>query len=141
MLQKSLLIVTSILALTGSLHGMAAAPLDGTYLSGTWQINSDGSCGKEAAEQLTLNKNATFNYGRRGRIEAVGFWRIEHDVVVLEMLTSPAYFQDIANELKDYSRHEIYSLRMMPVDMQQDRFTAVAVIDDQMSRLALQRCR
>ena len=141
MLRRYLLILTFILALTGSLPGMGAPVLDEPYLSGTWEINSDGTRGKESAEQLTLNTNATFDYGRRGKIEAVGFWRIDHDVVVLEMLTSPAYFQDIANELKDYSHHEIYSMRMMPVDTQQDRFTAVAVIDDQMSKLALQRCR
>jgi hypothetical protein len=62
-------------------------------------------------------------------------------VVVFEMLTSPAYFQDIANELKAYTRHDVYSMQMMPLDMQQDQFSAVASIDDQMSKLALQRCR
>ena len=93
------------------------------------------------AEKLIVHDNATFEYGRRGKVEAVGFWRIDHDVMALEMLTSPAYFQDIANELKDYSHHEIYSMKMMPLDMQEDRFNAVAVIDDQMTRLALQRCQ
>jgi hypothetical protein len=32
-------------------------------------------------------------------------------------------------------------MQMMPLDMQQDQFSAVASIDDQMSRLVLQRCR
>jgi len=141
MRRKNLLMLFSLLALTGFLSSVNAAQIDASYLTGKWEINSGGTCGKEDAEKLIVHDNATFEYGRRGRIEAVGFWRIEKDVVAFEMLTSPAYFQDIANELKDYTRHEVYSMLMMPLDMQQDRFSAVASIDDQMSRLALQRCR
>jgi hypothetical protein len=141
MLRKYLLVFTSGFALFGLPPGATAADFDATYLTGKWEINSNGACGKEDAEKLIVHDNATFEYGRRGKIEAVGFWRIERDLVVFEMLTSPAYFQDIANELKDYTHHEIYSMQMMPLDMQQDRFSAVASIDDQMSKLALQRCR
>jgi hypothetical protein len=136
-----LLMLTWISTLTGFLSTVNAADLDVSYLTGKWEINSDGTCGKEDAEKLIVHDNATFEYGRRGKVEAVGFWRIERDVVVFELLTSPAYFQDIANELKDYTRHEVYSMQMMPLDRQQDQFSAVASIDDQMSRLALQRCR
>ena len=140
MFRKTWLMLTA-LALTGFLSSVNAAELDAAYLTGKWEINSDGTCGKEDAEKLIVHDNATFEYGRRGKVEAVGFWRIEHDRVVFEMLTSPAYFQDIVNELKAYTRHEIYSMQMMPLDMQQDQFSAVASIDDQMSKLALQRCR
>ena len=141
MLRILSLMLMSMLILFGAGQSFGATKLDVDYLAGTWEINSDGTCGKKDAEQLMLSKNATFDYGRRGKIESVGFWRIENDVVVLEMLTSPAYFQDIANELKDYTHHAIYSLRMMPLDMQQDSFNAVGVINDQMSKLALRRCR
>jgi hypothetical protein len=141
MLRKTLGIIISIFALSGFLPTVNAEALDAAYLTGKWEINSDGTCGKEDAEKLIVHDNATFEYGRRGKIEAVGFWRIERDVVVFEMLTSPAYFQDIANQLSDYTWHEIYSMQMMPLDMKQDQFSAVASIDDQMSKLALQRCR
>jgi hypothetical protein len=141
MLRKTLLMLISIFALSGLLPGVNAASLDAAYLTGMWEINSDGTCGKEDAEKLIVHDNTTFEYGRRGKIEAVGFWRIEQDEVVFEMLTSPAYFQDIANELKAYTWHEVYSMQMMPLDMQTDQFSAVASIDDQMSKLALQRCR
>jgi hypothetical protein len=141
MLRKPLLILFLLIAQAEVLPGANAAVLDAAYLTGKWEINADGPCGKADAEKLIVNDNATFEYGRRGKIEAVGFWRIRENVVVFEMLTSPAYFQDIANELKDYTRHEVYSMQMMPLDMQQERFNAVASIDDQMSRLVLQRCR
>jgi hypothetical protein len=141
MLRKNVLMLISLLALSGFLTSANAQTLDAAYLTGKWEINSEGTCGKEDAEKLIVHDNATFEYGRRGKVEAVGFWRIEHDKVVFEMLTSPAYFQDIANELKTYTHHEIYSMKMLPLDMQPDQFSAVASIDDQMSKLALQRCR
>ena len=141
MLQKTLMMLTSIFALTGFLSSVNAATLDASYLTGKWEINSDGTCGKEDAEKLIVHDDTTFEYGRRGKVEAVGFWRVEHDVVVFEMLTSPAYFQDIANELKAYTRHEVYTMLMMPLALQQDQFSAVTSIDDQMSKLALQRCQ
>ena len=77
MLQRTMLMLISILALTGFLPGANAAGLDSAYLTGKWEINSDGACGKEDAEKLIVHDNATFEYGRRGKIEAVGFWRIE----------------------------------------------------------------
>ena len=138
---RKILLMFTLITLTGFLPGVNAAALDAAYLKGTWEINTGGACGKENAERLTVHDNATFEYGRRGKVEAVGFWRIEHDVVVFEMLTSPAYFQDIANELKAYTRHEIYTMLMMPLALQQDQFSAVTSIDDQMSKLALQRCQ
>jgi hypothetical protein len=140
MLRKSLLLLASIPALAGFLAMARAQALDTAYLTGRWEINTGGTCGKQDAEHLKLRDNATFEYGRRGKAEAVGFWRIDHDLVVFEMMTSPAYFQDIANELKAYTRHEIYSMEMMPLAIQKDRFDAVASIDDQMSKLTLQRC-
>ena len=141
MLKRNLLMLMSILALTGFLPVANAAALDTAYLTGKWEINADGACGKADAEKLIVHDNATFEYGRRGKIEAVGFWRIEQDVAVFEMLTSPAYFQDIANELEADAWHEVYAMQMMPIDMHPDQFSAVASIDDQMSKLVLQRCR
>jgi hypothetical protein len=141
MCRRTLLMLFSLLTLSWFLPVANAAALDTAYLTGKWEINTAGACGKADAEKLIVHDNATFEYGRRGKIESVGFWRIKQNMVVFEMLTSPSYFQDIANELKDYTRHEVYSMQMMPLDMQQDQFSAVASIDDQMSKLVLQRCR
>jgi hypothetical protein len=141
MLRKTLLMLTSLLALSGFLPYGNAAELDAAYLTGKWEINAEGPCGMEDAEKLIVHDNATFEYGRRGRIEAVGFWRIEQDVVVFEMLTAPAYFQDIANELKADTRHEVYTMQMLPLDIQKDQLSVVASIDNQMSKLNLQRCQ
>jgi len=136
-----LLMIPLTLALTGFLSTAMAAALDTGYLTGKWEINTQGSCGGKDAEHLIINANSTFEYGRRGKAEAVGFWRIEDDVVDFEMLSSPASFQDIVAELKEISWHEIYSMQVMPIDIQQDRFIAVASIGDLLERITLQRCQ
>ena len=135
------LIIPLTLAMLGSVSSANAAALDVRYLAGKWEINTQGTCGNKDAEHLILRGNSTFEYGRRGKAEAVGFWRIEDDVVRFEMLTSPASFQDIHAELKPFTLYEIQSMQVMPLDMQQNQFSAVASIGDMMERFILQRCQ
>ena len=129
------------LAMTGFLSSATAATLDAGYLAGKWEINTQGTCGGKDAEHLILRSNGTLEYGRRGKAEAVGFWRIEDDVLVLEMLSAPVFFHDIHAELEEFDGYDLYRLQAMPFDMQQDRLSAVASIGDLMERLNLQRCR
>jgi len=135
------LITPIALALTGFLSSATAAGPDAGYLTGIWEFNTQGSCGGENAEYLVVNTNSTFEYGRRGKAEAVGFWRLEGDVVTFEMLSMPSDFQDIQHELKASNAYEINSMHMVPVDMQQNQFSAVASIGDLMQQFTLQRCQ
>ncbi len=140
MFRKNVLMLMSLLALTGFLTSAYGDTLDAAYLTGKWEINSDGACGKEDAEKLIVHDNATFEYGRRGKVEAVGFWRIEDDMVVFDMLTSPAFFQDIASELKALHPHAFIPCRLCRSTC--SRTSSVrSPNDDQMSKLTLQRCR
>jgi hypothetical protein len=141
MLRKYRLIIPLTLAMTGVLSSATAAALDAAYLTGKWEMNTQGSCGGENAEHLILRANSTFEYGRRGKADAVGFWRLEGDVVTLEMLSLPSDFQDIQPELKASNDYEINSMHMVPVDMQQDQFSTVASIGDLMQQFTLQRCQ
>jgi len=141
MLRTYLLIIPLAIAMTGFLSSVTAAALDPGYLAGKWEINTQGACGNKDAEHLILRGNSTFEYGRRGKAEAVGFWRIEDDVVVFEMLTSPAYFHDIHSDLAAFSWYEIHSMQAMPITMQQNQFIAVASVGDLLERLSLQRCQ
>jgi hypothetical protein len=135
------LITPIALALTGFLSSVNAAPLDAGYLTGTWEFKTQGTCGGENAEHLVINANSTFEYGRRGKAEAVGFWRLDNDVLTFDMISSPADFQDIQPELKASTGYEINSMHMVPVDMQQNQFGAVASIGDLMQQFTLQRCQ
>ena len=46
MCRKSLLMLFSLLALSGFLPVANAAALDTAYMTGKWEINADGACGK-----------------------------------------------------------------------------------------------
>ena len=141
--QRTKLLISLSLALTAFLcSGSASAEaLDPNSLTGNWEVNTQGKCGDKNAEHLIMRTNSTFEYGRRGVAEAVGFWRIEDDLVVFDMISSPASFQDIHTELKDMNGYDIYTMQMMPIDLQQDKFDAVASIGGQMKRFNLQRCQ
>jgi hypothetical protein len=127
--------------MNGLLSAAAAAALDPAYMAGNWEINTQGYCGAQDVERLVLHEDGAFEYGRRGKAEAVGFWRIDDDVVVFAMMLSPASFKDIHAELQDFVEYRIYTMRAMPVDMQPDQFSAVATIGDRMKRFSLRRCQ
>ena len=140
MLRSCLLSIPLTITMTGLLPGVAAAALDKDYLTGNWAINSQGECDGTNTEHLIIHVDGSFEYSRRGKADAVGFWRIENDVVVLDMMTSPASFQDIHAELQEFVEYQVYSMRAMPINMQPDQFSAVASIGDRMQRFSLQRC-
>ena len=140
MLRTYLLSIPLTVAMTGLFSSVAVAALDPAYLAGAWAIDSNGSCDAQNAEYLIFNGDGSFEYNRRNKADAVGFWRIEDDLVVLDMMTSPASFQDIHAELQGFAGYQVYSMQAMPIDMQQDHFSAVASIGDQMQRFSLQRC-
>ena len=141
MLPTYSLIIPLTIAMTGFLSSVTAAALEPGYLTGKWEFNTQGTCGGENAEHLIISANSTFEYGRRGKAEAVGFWRIDDDVVTLAMMSSPSDFQDIQPELKGHGRHEIHNLHMVPVDMQQNQISAVASMGDLIQQVTLQRCQ
>ena len=141
MLTTNWLLIPLTLVMTGFLSSATAAVLDTGYLTGKWEFNAQGTCGGENAEHLIINANSTFEYGRRGKAEAVGFWRLEGDVVSFEMMSMPSDFQDIQHELKAGNAYEIYSMHMVPVDMQQNQFSAVASVGDLMQQFSLRRCQ
>jgi hypothetical protein len=141
MLRTCVLSIPFTIAAAGLWTGTATAALDPGYLAGTWEVNAQSSCGAEKAEQLALRDDGSFDYGRRGIAEAVGFWRVDGDILVLDMMTMPASFKDIYAELQDALEYRIYTMRAMPIDMQPDQFSAVASIGDQMQRFSLRRCQ
>jgi hypothetical protein len=141
MLRSYLLIIPLSMAITGVLSSVAFAALDPVYLTGSWEINAQASCGAKNAENLLIHGDGSFEYSRRGKADAVGFWRIEDDMVVFDMMVSPASFQDIHVELQAMVPYEVHSMRAMVIDMQQDQFSAVASIGEQMQRFSLRRCQ
>lgn len=142
MIQKYFLLLPLAIAIAGVSPGVHAAMLDSAHLAGHWEINTDGNCGAKDAEHLLIRSNGTFEYGRGGSPESVGFWQAKDDGLSLNMLTSPAYFADINNQLKAFNGlYGHYVLEAITFDVQENQFSAVARVGEQMSRLTLQRCK
>jgi hypothetical protein len=142
MVERNALVLALALAVMGAVSGVGAAGLDGKYLAGKWEINTDGHCGGKDAEYIVFRNNGTFENGRSGKAESVGFWGIEDDVLRLHMISSPAYFADIAQELKSYEgAYGYFLVKAVTFDMQKDSFGAVAVLGEQMNKLSAVRCK
>lgn len=142
MLVKYLLLLPLSVAMTAVVTNTQAAQFGAAYLEGKWEIDNGGNCGAKDAEHLLIRSDGTFTYGRSGKPESVGFWQSKDDGFNLNMLTSPAYFADINNELKAFNGlYGHYELTAIAFDVQENQFGAVARVGEQMSKLTLHRCK
>jgi hypothetical protein len=58
------------------------------------------------------------------------------------MISSPAYFADIARELKSYEgAYGYFLIKAVTFDVQKDSFGAVAMLGEQMNKLSAVRCK
>ncbi|MEM9256527.1 MAG: hypothetical protein AAGA91_13855 [Pseudomonadota bacterium] len=132
--------LTGIAALFAALTPAAIAiDVDADYFTGHWKINAD--CKKDDAEYMLLRANGTFEYGRRGTAEAVGFWATSNHVLDMEMLAAPASFQDIQADLANQTSRDIYTMQVLPYDYDNNGFEAVAGIGDEMGMVIWKRCK
>lgn len=137
---RRLLLGLVLAACTGS--SAAHTPsTDADYFIGTWESSPGKKCGDKNAEYMTINKNGTFEYGRRNRPEAVGFWEQKDELVTFAMLAAPASFQDIISELKPLTRHQVWSMRLLPLETKKQQFTAAFSFGEQITSLTWQRCK
>ncbi len=117
-----------------------AADLSAEYLHGRWVID-DQNCSSADSEYIEFNKNGTFEGTRTGKAEIVGFWGLKEGIIELHMVTSPAYFNDIHEELAGFEG--IYSYfrgRMIIFNTQHKSFEAFGVIGDEIKRTSAVRC-
>ncbi len=142
MTQQSILFFIAVLTWIGLTSPVYADDISATYLTGTWALESAKDCGSDDSTYTIYGKGGSFEYGRHGRAEAVGFWSVEGEVLTIQTLTSPAYFADMHAGLKTFEgQYHYYTIVMMLVDQKKDSFTAVASLRDQISRFSAYRCK
>lgn len=72
----------------------------------------------------------------------VGFWSLEEDLVYLHTVTSPAFFQYIHPQLEAYEdRFGYYPMKAMVVNQDENQFTAVVLLENEMTRVSALRCK
>ena len=132
-----------VLALVGFSSGANAADMAPEYLHGHWVIGkTEQKCGAADAEYFVFNENGTFEAGRSNKAEAVGFWQIDGDIVYLVLIASGGFFQDIHAELKEYdNRFDYFDVKLIPFNVEGNRFEAVGVLGDETNKGIAIRCK
>jgi hypothetical protein len=120
-----------------------AAEIAPEYLHGNWVIGeTEQKCGATDSEYFIFNKNNSFEAGRSGKAEAVGFWQIDGDIIYLVFIASGGFFQDIHAELKEYeNRFDSFDVKLIPFNVKENRFEAVGVLGDEINKGTAIRCK
>jgi hypothetical protein len=117
-----------------------AADLSADYLHGRWVI-ADQDCSSPDSEYIKFSKNGTFEGTRTGNAEIVGFWGLKEGILDLHMVTSPAFFGDLHQELAGFEGiYSYFQGRMVIFNTQNKSFEAFGVIGDQIKRSSAVRC-
>ena len=117
-----------------------AADLNADYLIGRWVLDAQ-DCNSQNAETIEFRQNGTFEGIRLGEVESVGFWRIDQELVVLHIVTSPAYFSDIDPRLAAYKDlYNYFQARMILFNIEKDSFDAVGVMGSELKRTHAVKC-
>ena len=119
-----------------------AADMVPEYLHGNWVIGTtEQKCGAADSEYFIFDKNGTFEAGRSGKAEAVGFWQIDSDIVYLVFIASGGFFQDIHAELKEHENtFDYFDVKLVPFNVKDNRFEAVGVLGDEINKGIAIRC-
>jgi hypothetical protein len=117
-----------------------AADLSAEYLHGRWVID-DQNCSSPDSEYIEFRKNGTFEGTRTGKAEIVGFWGLKEGIIELHMVTSPGFFDDLHNEMKNFEGlYDYFYARMALFNTQNKSFEAFGVIGDEIKRTSAVRC-
>ena len=117
-----------------------AADLSANYLYGRWVIDEQ-KCSSPDSEYIEFNKNGTFKGTRAGKAEFVGFWGLKDGIVVLHMLTSPAFFKDLYPQLAGFEGvYDYLKARMALFNIRQKSFETVGIMGDQFKKASAVRC-
>ena len=94
------------------------------------------------SEYFNFQNNGTFEAGRSGKAEAVGFWQINGDVLKLDFISSPGFFQDIHGDLKEWENlFDYFSVKVVSFNVEENRFEGVGVLGDQIQKGIALRCK
>ena len=143
MRRKSWVVSFLVMILVGFVTAANAADVDSKYLSGNWVIGTaEQKCSDAESEYFIFRENGTLEAGRSAKAEAVGFWKIEGDILYLDFISSGGFFQDIHAELKEFDGVlDYFQAKLVPFNVEENRFEAVGVLGDQINRGIAVRCK
>jgi len=143
MRRKLLCLILLVMVLIYYASAANADGMDSKYLVGNWVMGTaEQKCGDAESEYFLFRENGTFEAGRSAKAEAAGFWRIDGDVVYLDFISSGGFFQDIHDELKEFDGElDYFQVKLIPFNVEENRFQAVGVLGDQINKGIAVRCK
>ena len=112
------------------------------YLKGTWALDSKKQCNSADKEYFIFRANGTFENGSTGKAESTGFWYIDNYIVQLHMVTSPGFYANVNEQLKEFQGKFVYvPARLVTTDVQPDRFDGVGVLGQEIKKATFFRCK
>ena len=120
--------------------GANAADLSVDYFSGRWVLDAQ-DCSSPTAEYIEFNKNGTFVGTRSEIAEVIGFWGLKEDNIELHMVTSPASFHDLHEELANFEGiYSYFQGQMLIFNSKEKSFEAYGVIGKEIKRTSAVKC-
>ena len=90
---------------------------------------------------MEFSKNGTFLNTRNGKPEIVGFWELAEGIIKIHMVTSPAFFDDIHDELRDFEgAYDYFQTKLAIFNIQDKSFEVVGMIGSHVKRAKGVKC-
>lgn len=142
--QKAIVSLAAVLLGLSLTAEVRAADLTEDYLLGTW-ILDDTDCADPASEFVIFRDNGAVESVRAGELEAAGFWVLSGDIIEAHLVASPAFFHDARADFLQLTSFEgefyAFGIRVVPLNMENDKFDAVGLLGEEVSRSVFQRCK
>ena len=106
-------------------------------LVGTWALDND-QCGQDKSELIVFRKSGVVESIRGGRVEAVGFWKLDNDAIQMSVLAPPAVLDE---KLKDVEGYHPFNITVVAFDITGESFGGVGLLGEQVRRAKFTRCK
>ncbi len=104
---------------------------------GTWVLKN-GSCTDDQAEFVTFRDNGAVESSNKGMLQATGFWRLADGPVKLNVVASPAFFDERLKEME--GQYHTFEINLTPFNIKDSTFEAMGVLGEQVQRTTFTRC-
>ena len=104
---------------------------------GTWVLKN-GSCTDDRAEFVTFRGNGAVESSDKGMLQAAGFWRLADGPIKLNVIASPAFFDERLKEME--GQYHAFEINLTPFNIKDSTFEAMGVLGEQVQRATFTRC-
>jgi hypothetical protein len=137
MRRRSFLLLVAALVLVAFDGRAAEAVLTPERIVGTWVLRG-GSCTDDNAEFVTFRDNGAVESSDKGVLQAAGFWRLADDLVKLNVVAPPSFFDEKLKATE--GQFGLFEISLAPFNIQDTAFDAVGILGQEVRRTRFTRC-